>query len=131
MNGAEQKTHTRKTDQLAHGLADTQAAVIERFEEIEARMQQFRERLEDLRKERTHRDQVVDVALDVASQAIASLSEQVRDERHARYARNAERALEALTVSTDRFTLASLVESRNQWRGRTFWRRWRWLVLGW
>jgi dihydroorotase len=51
MNGTQQRAHTRKTDVLAQGIADTQAAVLERFEEVEARAQQFRERLDEVRRE--------------------------------------------------------------------------------
>jgi hypothetical protein len=36
MNGAQQRTHTRTTDALADVIDQTQRAVVERFEEVEA-----------------------------------------------------------------------------------------------
>lgn len=52
MNATEQKLHTRKTDELADVIAGTQAAVLERFEEVERNLAQLRDRLGD---ERTFR----------------------------------------------------------------------------
>jgi len=46
MNGQAQATHTRKTDALAQVIADTQGAVVERFEDVEASFAAMHDKVE-------------------------------------------------------------------------------------
>ena len=116
MNGQAQRLHTRKTDALAAGIADTQAAVIERFEEVEARMQQFRDRLHETRGD-------LAAVIDNAGWAVA----QCKD-----HGRHIDTLLgDVADLKHDDVEHERVIRwLRPLTNGGTFWERLRWLMTG-
>jgi len=51
MNAAEQRLHTRKTEDLRQQIAETQVAIVERFEEVEASFAAMYDKVDHIEKD--------------------------------------------------------------------------------